>query len=71
MKMKMKWLKIPLSTLPPFMKLPPFMTGRMKNKEQKFVVKYFWMTGWRSKKIHEELITPLGDDAYGLSQIKI
>jgi hypothetical protein len=33
-------------------------------------MKYFWMKGWGSEKIHEELITTLGDDAYHLSQIK-
>jgi hypothetical protein len=42
----------------------------MDKEEQRFVIKYFWTKGWGSKKIHEELITTLGDDAYHLSQIK-
>jgi transposase len=42
----------------------------MHKEEQRFVIKYLWTKGWRSKKIHEELITTLGDDAYHLSQIK-
>jgi hypothetical protein len=42
----------------------------MHIEEQRFVIKYFLTKDWGSKKIHEELITTLGDDAYHLSQIK-
>jgi hypothetical protein len=31
----------------------------------------FWLKGWASKKNHQELMAKLGDDASGLSQIKI
>jgi hypothetical protein len=31
----------------------------------------FWLTGWGSKKIYQGLMSTLGDNAYGLSQIKI
>jgi hypothetical protein len=37
---------------------------------QRFVINYFWTKGWGSTKLHGELITTLGDDAYHLSQIK-
>jgi hypothetical protein len=40
-------------------------------EEQKFIITYLWMKGWGSKEIHDELITTIGDDASGLSQIKI
>jgi hypothetical protein len=43
----------------------------METEEERFVVKYFWMKSWRSKKIREELITTLGDVASGLFQVKI
>jgi hypothetical protein len=43
----------------------------MEKEEQRFVVKFFWLKGWGSKKIHQKLMSTLGDDAYGLSQIKI
>jgi hypothetical protein len=42
----------------------------MEKEEQRFVVKFFWLKGWGSKKIHQELISTFGDDAYGLSHIK-
>jgi hypothetical protein len=31
----------------------------------------FWRKGWGPEKIHQELMNTLGNDAYGLSQIKI
>jgi hypothetical protein len=43
----------------------------MDEKEQRSLVKYFWMKNWRSKKIHQEFVVTLGADAYGRSQIKI
>jgi transposase len=43
----------------------------MEKEEQKFVVKFFWMKGWGSKTVHQERMSTPGDDAYGLSQIKI
>jgi hypothetical protein len=43
----------------------------MEKEEQRFAIKFFWLKGWGSKKIHQELMGTLGDDAYGLSQIKI
>jgi hypothetical protein len=43
----------------------------MEKKEQRFVVKFFWLKGWGSKKILQELMGTLRDDAYGLPQIKI
>jgi hypothetical protein len=43
----------------------------MKKGEQRFVMKVFWLKGWGSKKIHKEVMNILGDDAYGLFQIKI
>jgi hypothetical protein len=42
----------------------------MHKEKQRFVIKYLWTKGWGSKKIHEELITTLGNDAYHWSQIK-
>jgi hypothetical protein len=43
----------------------------MEREEQKCIVKFFRLKGWGSKKIHQRLISTLGDDAYGLSQIKV
>jgi transposase len=43
----------------------------MKKEEQRFIAKVFWLKGWGSKKIYLELMSTRGDDAYGLSQIKI
>jgi hypothetical protein len=31
----------------------------------------FWLKGWESKSIHQELMSAAGDDSYGPSQIKI
>jgi hypothetical protein len=42
----------------------------MHKEEQRFIIRYFWTKGWGSKKLHEELMVTLGDDAYHLSQIK-
>jgi hypothetical protein len=43
----------------------------MEKEEQRFVAKFFWLKGWGSKKVYQELMNTLGDDAYELSQIKI
>jgi hypothetical protein len=43
----------------------------MEKEEHRFVVKFFWLQGWGPKKIHQELMSTPGDDAPGLSQIKI
>jgi hypothetical protein len=42
----------------------------MENEEQKSVIKYFWMKGWRAKWICEELLNALSADAYGQSHSK-
>jgi hypothetical protein len=34
-------------------------------------MKFLWLKGWGAKRIHEELMSTLGDDSYGVSQIKI
>jgi transposase len=43
----------------------------MEKEEQRFVIKFLWRKGWRAKRIHKELISTLGDDSNGVSQIKI
>jgi hypothetical protein len=43
----------------------------MEKEEQRFVMKFLWLMGWGAKKIHEKLMSRLGDDSYGVSQIKI
>jgi hypothetical protein len=43
----------------------------MEKEEQRSVVKFFWLKGWKSKKVHRKMMSIFGDDAYGLSQIKI
>jgi hypothetical protein len=43
----------------------------MEKEEQRFLIKYLWMKNWGSTKINQELVTTLGADAYGRSQIKI
>jgi transposase len=43
----------------------------MKKERQRFLMKFLWMKGWGAKRIHEELMSTLGDDSYGVSQIKI
>jgi hypothetical protein len=43
----------------------------MEREEQRFVMKFLWLKGWGAKRIHEELMSTLGDDSYGVSQIKI
>jgi hypothetical protein len=43
----------------------------MEKEEQRFVAKFFWLKGCGSKKIHQELMSTLGDDVCWLSQIKI
>jgi hypothetical protein len=43
----------------------------MEKEEQRFLIKYFWMENWRSKKVYQEFVATLGADAYGRSQIKI
>jgi hypothetical protein len=42
----------------------------MEKEEQRFVVKFLWLKGWRSEKIHQELMKTLGHNAHTLSQIK-
>jgi hypothetical protein len=37
----------------------------MEKEEQRFVMKFFWLKGWGAKRMHEELISTLGDDSYG------
>jgi hypothetical protein len=43
----------------------------MEKEEQRFVMTFLWLKGWRAKRIHEELMSTLGDDSYGASQIEI
>jgi hypothetical protein len=43
----------------------------MEKEEQRFPSKCFWMKNWNSTKLHQELVTTLGSDAYGRFQIKI
>jgi hypothetical protein len=42
-----------------------------EKEKQRFVVKFFWLKGWRSKKIHHEPMSTLGDGVFGLFHIKI
>jgi hypothetical protein len=35
----------------------------MEKEEQRFVFKFFWLKGWGSKKIHQEPMSRLRDDA--------
>jgi hypothetical protein len=34
-------------------------------------MKFLWLKSWGAKRIHEELMSTLGDDSDGVSQIKI
>jgi hypothetical protein len=43
----------------------------MEKEKQRFVIKYFWMNDWGAKEIHQERVTTLGEDAYGVSQINM
>jgi hypothetical protein len=43
----------------------------MEKEEQRFVMKFLWLKGRGAKRIHEELMSTLGDDSYAVSQIKI
>jgi hypothetical protein len=43
----------------------------MEKGQQRFVMRFLWLKGWGAKRIHEELMSPLGDDSYWVSQIKI
>jgi hypothetical protein len=43
----------------------------MEKEGQRFLITYFWMKNRCSKKIHQELVTILGTDVCGWSQIKI
>jgi hypothetical protein len=43
----------------------------MEKEEQRFVMKFLWLKGWGAKRMHEKLMSTLGDDSYGASQIKI
>jgi hypothetical protein len=42
----------------------------MEKERQKFVMKFLWLKGWCAKRTHEELMNTLGDNSYGVSQIK-
>jgi hypothetical protein len=43
----------------------------MEKDEQRFIMKFLWLKGWGVKRIHEELMSTLGDDSDGVSQIKV
>jgi transposase len=43
----------------------------MEEEEKRFMMKFLWLKGWGAKRIHEELMSTLGEDRYGVSQIKI
>jgi hypothetical protein len=43
----------------------------MEKEEQRFLMKFLWLKGWDAKRTDEELTGTLGDDSYGVSQIKI
>jgi hypothetical protein len=43
----------------------------MEKEEQRFVMKFLWLKGWGTKRIHEELMSTLSDHSYEVSQIKI
>jgi hypothetical protein len=43
----------------------------VEKEEQKVVMKFLRLKGWGTKRIHEELMSTLGDDSYAVSQIKI
>jgi transposase len=42
----------------------------MEKEEQRFVMKFPWLKDWGTKRIFEELMSRLGNDSYGVSQIK-
>jgi hypothetical protein len=42
----------------------------MEREEQRFAVRFFWLKGWGSKEIHQELMGTPGDDAYGCLKSK-
>jgi hypothetical protein len=39
----------------------------MEKEEQRFVMKFLWLKGCGAKRIHEELMSTLGDDSYRVS----
>jgi hypothetical protein len=39
----------------------------MEKDEQRFVMKFLWLKGWGTERIHEELMNTLGDDSYAVS----
>jgi hypothetical protein len=43
----------------------------MEKEEQSFVMNFPRLKGWSAKRGHEELMNTLGDESYGVSQIKI
>jgi hypothetical protein len=43
----------------------------MEKGEQRFMMKFLWLKCWGVKRIHDELMSILGDDSYAVSQIKI
>jgi transposase len=42
----------------------------MEKEGQKFAMKFLGLKDWGAKRIHEELMSTLGDDSYTVSQIK-
>jgi hypothetical protein len=43
----------------------------MQREEQRCMMKFLWLKGWGAKRTHEELMSTLGEDSYGVSQIRI
>jgi hypothetical protein len=42
----------------------------MEKEKQRFVMKFLWLKGCGAKRIHEKLMSTLGDNSYAVSQIK-
>jgi hypothetical protein len=36
----------------------------MENRQQRFVIKFFWLREYRPREIHQQLLVTLGSDAY-------
>jgi hypothetical protein len=36
----------------------------MEQRQQRFVIKFFWLREYRPRQIHQELLATLGSDAY-------
>jgi hypothetical protein len=43
----------------------------MEKEEQRLMKKFLWLKDWGAKRIHEELMSTLGNDSYGFFQITI